>query len=118
MTRSVAMELGESGVRVNCICPGAIATPIVGKAMGLSTEAAQRTVGVMKMALAKGQPIQRTGLPNDIAEAALWLASDDSAFVNGHAMVVDGGLTGGRMWSAVIEQRRAMRAAMGLPPEG
>ena len=118
LTRSVAMELGESGVRVNCICPGAIATPIFGKAMGLSTEAAQRTVGVMMMALAKGQPIQRTGLPNDIAEAALWLASDDSAFVNGHAMVVDGGLTGGRMWSAVIEQRRAMRAAMGLPPEG
>ena len=117
LTRSVAMELGESGVRVNCICPGAIATPIFGKALGLSDEAADRTVDVMKVALAKGQPIQRAGLPSDIAEAALWLASDDAAFVNGHAMVVDGGLTGGRMWSVVAEQRRAMRAAMGLPPE-
>lgn len=117
LTRSVAMELGESGVRVNCICPGAIATPIFGKALGLSDEAADRTVDVMKVALAKGQPIQRAGLPLDIAEAALWLASDDAAFVNGHAMVVDGGLTGGRMWSVVAEQRRAMRAAMGLPPE-
>lgn len=117
LTRSVAMELGESGVRVNCICPGAIATPIFGKALGLSNEAADRTVDVMTVALAKGQPIQRAGLPLDIAEAALWLASDDAAFVNGHAMVVDGGLTGGRMWSVVAEQRRAMRAAMGLPPE-
>ncbi len=118
LTRSVAMELGESGVRVNCICPGAIATPIFGKALGLSTEAADRTVDVMKVALAKGQPIRRAGLPLDIADAAVWLASDEAGFVNGHALVVDGGLTGGKMWSAVLEQRRAMRAAMGLAPEG
>ena len=113
LTRSVAMELGESGVRVNCICPGGIATPIFGKAFGFSDEAAERSVATMQAILAKAQPIQRAGMPEDIAKAALWLASDDSSFVNGHALVVDGGLTGGRMWSAVEQQRELMRAALG-----
>jgi NAD(P)-dependent dehydrogenase (short-subunit alcohol dehydrogenase family) len=114
LTRSVAMELGESGVRVNCICPGGIATPIFGKALGLSAAAAEQTVATMQAMLATFQPIRRAGLPEDVARAALWLASDDSSFVNGHALVVDGGLTGGRMWSVVEEQRGGLRAALGL----
>ena len=120
LTRSVAMELGESGVRVNCICPGGIATPIFGKAFGLSDEAAERSVATMQAILAKIQPIQRAGLPEDIAKAALWLASDDSSFVNGQALVVDGGLTGGRMWSAVEQQRGLMKAALdsGISSDG
>ena len=118
LTRSVAMELGESGVRVNCICPGGIATPIFGKAFGLTEEAAEKSVATMQAILAKVQPIQRAGLPEDIAKAALWLASEDSSFVNGHALVVDGGLTGGRMWSAVVQQRDLMRAALGLNSGG
>jgi NAD(P)-dependent dehydrogenase (short-subunit alcohol dehydrogenase family) len=99
LTRSVAMELGEQGVRVNCICPGGIATPIFGKAMGLSPEAADDTVRAMQLILSAAQPIQRAGLPEDVAQAALWLASDDASFVNGHALVVDGGLIGGSLWS-------------------
>ena len=114
LTRSVAMELGESGVRVNCICPGGIATPIFGKAFGLDDEGADRVARMMRMPLAQMQPIRRAGLPDDIANAALWLASDDSSFVNGHALVVDGGLTGGRMWSEVEERRAALRAALGI----
>ena len=114
LTRSVAMELGESGVRVNCICPGGIATPIFGKALGLSVEAAEQTVEAMREMLATFQPVRRAGLPEDVARAALWLASDDSSFVNGHALVVDGGLTGGRMWSVAEEQRGGLRAALGL----
>ena len=56
LTHSVAMELGESGVRVNCICPGSIATPLFGKALlGLSQEAADRTVPLMKRVLSTGQ---------------------------------------------------------------
>lgn len=113
LTRSVAMELGESGVRVNCICPGGIATAIFGKAFGMSDAAAEKSVATMQEILAKAQPIQRAGLPEDIAKAALWLASEDSSFVNGHALVVDGGLTGGRMWSAVVQQRDLMRSALG-----
>ena len=115
LTRSVAMELGEHGVRVNCICPGGIATPIFGKAFGMDAEAADQAVTVMKSALSQFQPIRRSGLPDDIAQAALWLASDDSTFVNGHALVVDGGLTGGRQWSEGKTLRATLRAALGLP---
>ena len=79
---------------------------------GLSPEAADRTVPLMKQALAGMQPLQRAGLPDDIANAAAWLASDESSFVNGHALVVDGGLTGGRLWSEVLQRREALQAAM------
>ena len=112
LTRSVAMELGERGVRVNCICPGGIATPIFGKAFGLDPEAADRAVPLMKQVLATAQPLRRAGLPEDIANAAAWLASDESSFVNGHALVVDGGVTGGRMWSEVEQRREMLQAAM------
>jgi NAD(P)-dependent dehydrogenase (short-subunit alcohol dehydrogenase family) len=114
LTRTVAMELGESGVRVNCICPGGIATPIFGRAFGLDDEGADRVARMMRVPLAQMQPIRRAGLPDDIAHAALWLASDDSSFVNGHALVVDGGLTGGRGWSEVQERGAALRAALGI----
>jgi NAD(P)-dependent dehydrogenase (short-subunit alcohol dehydrogenase family) len=114
LTKSVANELGESGVRVNCICPGGIVTPIFGKGMGLTPEQADRTLDLIKARLAQGQPIKRAGLPSDIAEAALWLASDAASFVNGHALVVDGGITTGRLWSerqAMAEQRRGQLGA-------
>ena len=114
LTRSVAMELGESGVRVNCICPGGIATPIFGEAVGVSGAEADRVAETMKTLLVARQPIQRAGLPEDIARAALWLASDDASFVNGHALIVDGGLIGGRMWSVVREQRQQLRAVLGI----
>jgi NAD(P)-dependent dehydrogenase (short-subunit alcohol dehydrogenase family) len=117
LTRSAAMELGESGVRVNCICPGGIATPIFGKSLGLPPEEADTTIPLMKGVLETLQPLQRSGLPEDIAHAALWLASDDSSFVNGHALVVDGGLIGGRLWSEVQQRRVMLRAAIGLAPE-
>jgi NAD(P)-dependent dehydrogenase (short-subunit alcohol dehydrogenase family) len=116
LTRTVAMELGEHNVRVNCICPGGIATPIFGKGLGLSAEQADAIVPLMKGVLEKLQPIKRAGLPDDIAHAALWLASDDSTFVNGHALVVDGGLSGGRSWSESQFRRDALRQALGLDP--
>jgi NAD(P)-dependent dehydrogenase (short-subunit alcohol dehydrogenase family) len=117
LTRSVAMELGESGVRVNCICPGGIATPIFGKGYGLTPEQADDTVPMMKGLLEQMQPIRRAGVPDDIAQAALWLASDDATFVNGHALVVDGGLIGGRQWSEGQQRRVMLRAALGLAPQ-
>ena len=108
------MELWESGVRVNCICPGGIATPIFGKSVGLSPERAEEIIPLMNGVLENFQPIKRLGLPEDIARAALWLASDESGFVNGHALVVDGGLIGGRLWSEVQQRREMFRATLGL----
>lgn len=97
LTRTTAMELGEVGVRVNCICPGGIATPLLEQAFPDVTDAA----ALVRSFLTTAQPIRRAGQPRDIADAALFLASDAADFVNGHALVVDGGLTGGRQWSQV-----------------
>jgi len=102
-TRSVAMELGESGIRVNCVLPGFIPTPMIGLARGLSAEEAEGKLRVVEEAFTGAQPIRGPGEPLDIARAALWLASDESAFVNGHALVVDGGASVGRMWSTYQE---------------
>lgn len=100
LTRSVAVELGEQNVRVNAICPGAIATPIFGRQFGMDAEAADQTVEVVEKIQKRVQPIQRSGKPEDIANAALFLASEQSSFITGHALVVDGGLTCSRMtWS-------------------
>jgi len=99
LTHSVAMELGESGIRVNCISPGFIATPIFQKSVGITPEAFAQRLEAVKAVMATFQPIRRAGLPEDIARAALWLASDDSSFVNGHNLIVDGGLSNGRGWT-------------------
>ena len=111
LTRCVAMELGESGVRVNSISPGAIATGIFAKAMGLPVDAAERTPVAMREAFKSAQPIPRAGLPDDIALAALFLASDDSSFINGTDLLVDGGVTGGRNWSQQQQGYTMMRQA-------
>jgi NAD(P)-dependent dehydrogenase (short-subunit alcohol dehydrogenase family) len=109
LTRCVAMELGESNIRVNSISPGAIVTGIFGKALGLSVEAAERAAALAEQRFAKNQPIPRAGLPEDIARAAVFLASDDSSFVNGHDLVVDGGVIGGRNWTQQQDGLKALR---------
>jgi NAD(P)-dependent dehydrogenase (short-subunit alcohol dehydrogenase family) len=111
LTKCVAMELGESGIRVNSISPGAIATGIFAKALGLSVNAAENTPPVMREAYRSAQPIQRAGLPEDIAYAAVFLASDESTFINGHDLVVDGAITGGRNWTPQQQGLAALRKA-------
>jgi len=95
LTKTTANELGEDGVRVNAICPGGIATSIFGRGAGLDADAAESTIAVMEVVLADIAPMKRSGQPIDIAECALWLASDSSSFVNGQAIAVDGGLVTG-----------------------
>ncbi len=112
LTRVVAMQLGEQNIRVNSISPGGIATGIFAKALGVSTANADETVGKVKAGLAKMQPIPRAGLPEDIARAALFLASDEASFINGHDLVVDGGVVGGRQWSVHQQALQGMRDAL------
>lgn len=96
-TKLAGVELAPQGIRVNCISPGAIATPIFwgGSAVAntRSDESNARKLEKLKSNLARATPIGKTGLPEDIAEAALYLASDAARFVNSHDLVVDGGRT-------------------------
>jgi NAD(P)-dependent dehydrogenase (short-subunit alcohol dehydrogenase family) len=115
LTRCVAMELGEHGVRVNSISPGAIATGIFAKALGMKDMGKADAVGTqMQSAFATMQPIPRSGLPDDIAQCACWLASDRSTFVNGEDVVVDGGLIRGRAFTPHQAALRQTREMLGL----
>ena len=116
MTKVAAAQLGPMNIRVNCICPGLIATPIFAKGMGLATQVADQTVTAIQSVMKNSQPIPRAGLPSDIAEAALFLASDGSGFVNGHALVVDGGITVGPTGAAQEQVYAPFAQAMGVDP--
>lgn len=118
LTRSVATELGESGVRVNCVCPGAIVTPIFARHLGLPQTAIEERTPVLNQIFSTVQPLRRPGQPEDIARAVLWLAGDGSAFVNGHALVVDGGLTLGTGWSQAEALQSQLRDMLGAPAPG
>jgi NAD(P)-dependent dehydrogenase (short-subunit alcohol dehydrogenase family) len=118
MTRCAAVELGECGIRVNCLCPGGVATPIFGKAFGMSQSEAAKRLGVLQERFQSLQPTHRAGQAHDIARAALWLASEESSFVNGHALVVDGGLTCGRSFSEARAFFEGLATAMGASISG
>ena len=105
LTRSAASELGEKGIRVNCISPGAIVTAIVAKAAGITGPNVDRAADAAKEIYAGMQPIPRAGAPEDIAQAAVFLAGDGSSFVNGHDFVVDGGFTITKGWSRAVAGR-------------
>jgi NAD(P)-dependent dehydrogenase (short-subunit alcohol dehydrogenase family) len=96
LSRSVALELAQHRVRVNCICPGFIATPLALNTVGRTPPVAETEAA--RAAMAHAQPIPRAGDPEDIAQMALWLASDASSFVTGQHFVVDGGFAAGRAW--------------------
>ncbi|HKF28794.1 MAG TPA: SDR family NAD(P)-dependent oxidoreductase [Candidatus Binataceae bacterium] len=89
LTRTAALELGKDKIRVNCICPGIISTPLVHGGIPGGKETVDPLIG-------KAQAIQRAGQAEDIANMALFLASDEASWVTGAAMVVDGGFTAGQ----------------------
>ncbi|MDQ1467978.1 MAG: meso-butanediol dehydrogenase / (S,S)-butanediol dehydrogenase / diacetyl reductase [Actinomycetota bacterium] len=89
LTRNLAIDFGLAGVRVNCLCPGLVRTPMTEMLF-------DPAVGEIRERFVAQHMLGRAGLPDEIAAAALFLASDDASFVTGHALVVDGGFTAGR----------------------
>jgi 2-keto-3-deoxy-L-fuconate dehydrogenase len=90
MTRSIAMDFVGQGVRCTAICPGTVHTPFVESYLARSFPGQEEEV---RQALHARQPLGRMGRPEEIAYAALYLASDEAAFVTGSALVIDGGWT-------------------------
>jgi NAD(P)-dependent dehydrogenase (short-subunit alcohol dehydrogenase family) len=88
LTRGMALDFANHGIRVNCLCPGLIET-----AQGDMVVAHYTPDKDPKTAMTTWQPLPRGGTPHDIAQAALYLASDQSAFATGSILVIDGGLT-------------------------
>lgn len=95
LTKTVAMELGEQSIRVNAICPGFIATPL---AAG-RPDADESQIDQLRATGASSQVLGRVGEALDIANMALFLASDESEWITGREFVVDGGFEAGPPWS-------------------
>lgn len=85
LTRAIAIEYAPNNIRANCICPGMIRTPMLERSTKGSLDAERKLI--------REEPMGRIGKPEEIAKAALYLASDDSSYVTGSALVVDGGWT-------------------------
>ena len=92
MTKNLAAEMGSFGVRVNCIAPAGMATPMVAEVITGNHQNLDDTIA----ALAEASPLKgRAGLAQDVANAALWLASDESGYTSGLTLTVDAGATTG-----------------------
>jgi NAD(P)-dependent dehydrogenase (short-subunit alcohol dehydrogenase family) len=83
LTRTAALEYATKNIRVNCVCPGVIRTPMVERLLD--------TRGFTEQELNAGEPVGRMGKAEEIAEGVAWLLSDAASFVTGHPMVIDGG---------------------------
>lgn len=117
LTRVAAAELCPHDIRVNAICPGLIATSIFGSAMGLPRESADQLAARVEEVAPGFQPVRKAGMPRDIGEAALFLASDASAFVTGTHLVVDGGITVGPRHAWSPQTPSPLLEALGITPE-
>ena len=83
LTKTAALEYAKSGIRINAVCPGVIKTAMVDRVSGNRPDILDKMIAA--------EPIGRSGQPEEIAEAVVWLCSDAASFVTGHAMAVDGG---------------------------
>jgi len=88
LTKSLASDFGPDNIRVNCICPGAIETPLLERIMNEQGNSTDARTDMMKK-----YPLGRFGYPDEVAQTALFLASEESTFITGATIVVDGGYT-------------------------
>lgn len=111
-TRCMALELADHGIRVNTVSPGAIPTPIFLQSLGIPAGHEDQALVALKGAFARALPIGRAGNGDDIAAAAVFFASDESSYVTGQDLVVDGGLTAGLSNAAKRGQADMMRTVL------
>ncbi len=97
LTKSMAIDYGRKGIRVNCICPGGIETPMLLDLIDADG------MELYRAALLDEHLLGRFGRPSEIAAAAAFLASEDASFITGHSLVVDGGFTAG-MRVGILDQ--------------
>ena len=116
-SKVTAADLAQHRIRVNAVVPGFIATSIFGAGFGLDRQASQQLAATLAERGGSLQPAGRTGRPEDIAEAVLYLASDAAGFVTGTQLVVDGGMTVGTRASWDPSAPRPVQQALGLTPE-
>jgi NAD(P)-dependent dehydrogenase (short-subunit alcohol dehydrogenase family) len=93
LTKSTAIDYASYNVRVNCICPGTIDTPMIGPAVQRFHEISGTPVDAIYDLLRKAQPVQRLGTTDEIGRAVMFMLSDDCAFMTGALLSVDGGYT-------------------------
>ena len=94
MTKTAALELAEHDIRVNCVCPGYIATPLLaGAPLALGVERSEEKIDRAHERNRDSQPRRRVGEGDDVAQMVLFLASDSSSWMTGTAQVIDGGVT-------------------------
>jgi NAD(P)-dependent dehydrogenase (short-subunit alcohol dehydrogenase family) len=86
LTKAMALEYSRYGIRINCVCPGAIDTAMVDRELALFENPAE-----LRRKIMEDHPIGRIGRPEEVAEAVLFLASERSSFIIGESLVVDGG---------------------------
>jgi NAD(P)-dependent dehydrogenase (short-subunit alcohol dehydrogenase family) len=110
-TQMSAIELGQHGIRVNCISPGPVETNLPGAAF--PPEIATRIGKATSRLLTEMQILERTGKPRDIANAAVFLASDRAAQITGHNLVVDGGLSVGDKTDRMARMQTEIQAILG-----
>ena len=114
-SKSIAIDLAEYGIRVNCLAPGHIRTPLTSFAMpGMTAEQIERVKQAVSPVMDANQPLKRHGKPEDVAQSALFLCSERAAQITGVVLPVDGGLSTGDPVNHLQEILAARAAALAL----
>lgn len=93
LTKSAALEYGKQGIRVNALVPGAFDTPMLQAVMAQTAKAQQTDPAAIQQQYAQRSAVERIGDPEEAAEGVLWLASEAASYVDGHSLIIDGGVS-------------------------